>query len=42
MAKRKQKKAVNEAKEARKIFRVIAYSTLILLLLLFVMYQVTS
>ena len=43
MSKRKQqRKATRDQKEAKKIFRVVAISTAVLLILLFVMYQVTS
>lgn len=42
MSKRKQRQATRDQKEAKKIFRVIAISTAVLLVLLFVMYQVTS
>jgi len=42
MSKRKQRQAIKNQQEAKKIFRVVAISTAVLLVLLFVMYQVTS
>ncbi|MGK0366394.1 MAG: hypothetical protein ACI85O_003467, partial [Saprospiraceae bacterium] len=42
MSKRKQRQVVKDQKEVKKIFRVVAISTAILLILLFIMYQVTS
>jgi len=42
MSKRKRRQATRDAQEAKKIFRVVAISTAVLLILLFLMYQVTS